>query len=269
VYAVVTSAFRQFFAEVPKHCRDKCPQSHLLNRCCAFCLTRGGHTEVVGLSDIAALPIRLGAAIRHRRLFHPAGVLAEGTLERVAPPGEGLPMQSCDVIGRISKGMGLPGRLPDVAGLAWRIPPPQDLRSCLPWDVLVASTVAGSRFLLAPTRSWSGATFSSLMPLRFQGSVWWVRAKLVTKIDEQGLALDTIKNQIDSGDIAFDIEQAKGTRGFQPLARLTLRHLDPTRDDIPFDPILHSDEDVQLVPGWLADFRRAAYRRSREGREAQ
>jgi len=26
---------------------------------------------------------------------------------------------------------------------------------------------------------------------------------------------------------------------------------------------------VRLVPGWLADFRRAAYRRSREGRNAE
>jgi hypothetical protein len=49
---------------------------------------------------------------------------------------------------------------------------------------------------------------------------------------------------------------------------LTLRHLDPSNDDIAFDPVLHTDDDVQLVPGWLADFRRAAYRRSREGREA-
>jgi len=56
--------------------------------------------------------------------------------------------------------------------------------------------------------------------------------------------------------------------GFSPLARLTLRHLDPSSDDIAFDPVLHSDEDVRLVPGWLADLRRAAYRRSREGRDA-
>lgn len=193
--------------------------------------------------------------------------MAEGILERVAPPDVGLPMQSCDVIGRVSKGIGLRGGLPDIAGLAWRIPPPQDLRSCGPWDVLLASTVAGSRFGLAPVRSWSGTTFSSVMPLRFNGGTWWVRAQLVTKIDEPGLSLDTIKNQIDSGEIAFDIGQAAGTGGFQPLARLTLRHLDPSRDDVAFDPVLHSDEDVQLVPGWLADFRRAAYQRSREGRE--
>jgi hypothetical protein len=222
----------------------------------------------VQASDVAALPVRLGAAIRHSRLFHPSGVLAEGLLQRVAPPDEGLPMQSCDVIGRVSKGIGLPGALPDIAGLAWRIPPPQDLRSCVPWDVLLASTVAGSRFIPAPARSWTSTTFSSVMPLRFGDGVWWVRARLVTKIDEPGLSLDTIRNQIDSGEIDFDIEQADGSRSFQPLARLTLRHLDPTNDDIGFDPVLHSDEDVRLAPSWLADLRRAAYRRSREGREA-
>jgi hypothetical protein len=223
----------------------------------------------VQASDIAALPVRLGAALRHGRLFHPGGVLAEGVLDRIAPPGEGLPMQSCDVIGRVSKGVGLRGGLPDVAGLAWRIPPPQDLRSCGPWDVLLASTVAGSRVIIAPVRSWSGATFSSVMPLRFNDGVWWVRARLATKIDEPGLSLDTIRNQIDSGGIDFDIEQAAGRGGFAPLARLTLRYIDPSRDDVGFDPVLHSDDDVQLVPGWLADFRRAAYRRSREGREAR
>ena len=220
-------------------------------------------------SDIAALPIRLGAALRNSRLFHPDGALAEGILERIAPPGEGLPMQSCDVIGRVSKGAGLRGALPDVAGLAWRIPPPQDLRSCTPWDVLLASTALRSRFILAPVRSWSSATFSSLMPLRFKDGVWWVRARLVTKIDEPGLSLDTIRNRIDSGGIDFDIEQAAGTGRFRPLARLTLRHLDPSHDDVAFDPILHTDDEVRLVPGWLADFRRAAYRRSREGREAE
>ena len=105
---------------------------------------------MVHASDVAALPVRLGAAIRNSRLFHPEGVLAEGLLERVAPPDEGLPMQSCDVIGRISKGVGLPGAMADIAGLAWRIPPPQDLRSCMPWDVLLASTVGLSQRMNCP-----------------------------------------------------------------------------------------------------------------------
>ncbi|MGX9788513.1 phosphodiesterase [Mycobacterium sp. MMS18-G62] len=218
-------------------------------------------------SDIAALPVRLGAAIRQRRLFHPDGVLAEGALERVAPPDEGLPMLSCDVIGRVSKGVGVPGARPDVAGLAWRMPPPQDLRSCSPWDVLLASTVANSRVVLGPATSWSGATFSSLMPLRFKGKLWWVRARLTSDINATGLSLEPIRDLITSDGIDFAVEQAQGFRGgFSPLARLTLRNLDPSCDDIGFDPILHTDADVSLAPRWLSSFRRAAYRRSREGR---
>ena len=211
------------------------------------CFAGVGHTGAVQVSDIAALPVRLGAAVRRRRLFHPDGVLAEGTFERVAAPNEGLPMVSCDVIARVSKGIGLPSGLPDIAGLAWRMPPAQDLRSCTPWDVLLASTLANSRILLAPIASWSGATFSSLMPLRYEGGVWWVRARLVTDIGAPGLSLDAMRDQIDSGEVDFDIEQAAGTGEFLPLARLTLRHVDPSRDDIGFDP------DPAHRPGSAAD----------------
>ncbi|MGE2690145.1 phosphodiesterase [Mycolicibacterium pulveris] len=220
-------------------------------------------------SDIAALPVRLGAAIRGRRLFHPNGVMAEGLLERIAPDGEGLPMVSCDVVARVSKGIGLPGALPDVAGLAWRMPPPQDLHGCTPWDVLLASTVANSRIALSPVTAWSGATFSSLMPLQYRDTPWWVRAHLVTDLGGRGLSLDAIRDQLDTAGVVFDIDQAAGTGGFRPLARLTLRHTDPSNDDIGFDPTVHSDPDVTLLPRWLGEFRRAAYRRSRQGRDAQ
>jgi hypothetical protein len=186
-------------------------------------------------------------------------------LERVAPPDEGLPMASCDVIGRVSKGIGLPGASPDIAGLAWRMPP--QVRTGTPWDVLLAS--AAGRFLLRPALSWSGATFSSLMPYRFKGGVWWVRARLVTDVNAPGLALDVIRNQIASTGIDFYIEQADRTGDFQPLARLKFRIVDPSCDDVAFDPALHSDPALQLIPNWLSDFRRAAYRRSREGRDAK
>lgn len=228
-----------------------------------------GYHWVVRVTDIVALPTRLGAAIRQRKLFHPAGVVAEGTVDRVAPDGEGLPMNSCSVIARVSKGVGLPGATPDVAGLAWRIPPPPDLRSCNPWDVLLASTIGGSRIALAPAASWSGATFSSLMPLRYHGGLWWLRARLCSKVDASGLSLDGVAQQIESTGITFAIDQAPGTGSFQPLARLTLRHVDPSCDDIAFDPALHSGPEVELTPRWLGDFRRAAYQRSRQGRDAQ
>lgn len=64
--------------------------------------------------------------------------------------------------------------------------------------MLLASTVANSRLILAPVAKWSGATFSSLMPLRFNGGVWWVRARLVTNINASGLSLTDIEDRIDS-----------------------------------------------------------------------
>jgi hypothetical protein len=228
-----------------------------------------GHSERVNISDIAASPVQVGSWLRHRRLFHPVGVLAMGTIERIAPAGQGLPVMSAEVVGRVSKGVGLPAALPDIAGVAWRTPPP--LPPSTPWDVLLASTAGGAlgRVLLRPMTSWSGATFSSLMPLGFRGGVWWVRARLATAIDAPGLSLDSINDQIRCGGIDFGIEQAAGTGDFRPLARLSLNEILPPGRDMAFDPILHTAPGVKLLPGWLADFRRAAYRRSRRGRNAE
>jgi hypothetical protein len=220
----------------------------------------------VGISEIAALPVRMGAAARNQRLFHPDGVLARGTLTRTAVPSEGLPMTSGDVVGRVSKGVGLPGALPDIAGLAWRMPATS--QTAPPWDVLLASTFR-QRLLLAPVSSWSTATFSSLMPLRHRGGQWWVQATLATHIGQHGLSLDTIRDRIANAGLEFDIEQAAGTGRFRSLARLTLHTLATDTGDLAFDPTVHSHPDVELSPRWLTSFRQAAYRRSREGRDAE
>ena len=122
--------------------------------------------------------------------------------------------------------------------------------------------------LLRPLTSWSGATFSSLA-LGFGGGVWWLRARLATLIEVPGLSLDTITDQIGRSGVDFDIEQAAGTDDFRPLARLSLREVVPPGRDLALDPTLHSPPGVKLLPGWLIDFRRAAYRRSRQGRGAE
>jgi hypothetical protein len=221
----------------------------------------------VKLSDIAGLPIEVGAAVRRRRLFHPFGVLAHGSVQRMAPTVEGLPLVSTEVVGRISKAVGLPGSLPDIVGLAWRMPPAPLALS--PWDVLLASAEAGplSRFLLHPIASWSDVTLSSLMPLRHQGQNWWISARLTTTIEEPGVGLDDIEAQISGGGVRFEVDQACGLGEFRPLARLELNQVIPPGHDTAFDPTTHSHPEVTLFPGWLNDFRRDAYRRSRQGRE--
>jgi hypothetical protein len=159
-----------------------------------------GHQKVVNVSDLVGLPIKAGTAMSHRRFFHPSGVLASGSIERLAPPGDGLPISSSEVVGRVSKGAGLPGGLPDVAGLAWRMPP--GAFAPTPWDVLLASAGAGkmSRFALRPALSWSAVSMSSLMPLRYRDQHWWVGARLVTDVAARWLSLQDMADHITEGD---------------------------------------------------------------------
>jgi hypothetical protein len=100
----------------------------------------------VKAADIVALPLKMGSAVRHRRVFHPVGVLASGHVERVPPPGVGLPVDSADILGRVSTAIGVPGGLPDLIGLAWRMPPHD--HGGTPWDVLTVSAGFGLAYAL-------------------------------------------------------------------------------------------------------------------------
>jgi hypothetical protein len=221
------------------------------------------------VSDIVALPIQLGSAWRHRRVFHPWGVLATGRIERIAPPAQGLPIRSSDVLARVSKAIGVPGGLPDLIGLAWRMPP--STTAATPWDVLMVSAGSGrlTRFALRPTLSWTGATLSTLMPLRREDGWWWVTAKMKTDIGA-GLSLDSVREAISANGVVFDIAQAHGTGPFEPLAELTLTAVIPTdqNQDVSFDPTHNTTDGVELGPVWLTNLRERAYLRSRRGRHA-
>jgi hypothetical protein len=221
------------------------------------------------VSDIVTLPLQLGSAVRHRRVFHPSGVLAEGHLKRVAPPGQGLPIESVDVLARVSKAVGTPGGLPDLIGLAWRMPPPAS--ATRPWDVLMVSAGSGllTRFALRPTASWAGTTLSTLMPLRRSDGWWWLKAEMVTPLSGW-LSLDAVREAITSDGIAFDVQQAHGTGPFEPLAELNVTAAIPTDadHDVSFDPTRNTAPDVELGPEWLTRLRERAYLRSRRGRDA-
>ena len=205
-------------------------------------------------------------------MFHPNGVLARGSIERVAARDAGLPIESAaDVLVRLSKGIGMPGALPDVIGLAFRLPP--NGSSALPWDVLVASAGSGwlSRFGIRPVVQWSGQPMSSVMPLRYHGAKWWLRAQIQSDIEDGGVSLDSIRNCLSRKPLTVDIDQALAGEPFRPVARMTIKEVVPQGEscDVAFDPVLHVPVGVQLIPEWLANLRTQAYRRSRMGRETR
>ena len=223
----------------------------------------------MNVSDLIALPFQWGSALRGRRFLHPAGVLAEGVIERVAPAGYGLSIPSADAIARVSKAGGMLGPLPDFIRMALRVVPPQAVAS--PWDILLVSAGSGAlarAVALRPIASWKGQTLTSLMPFRYGERNWWLRARIMTDIDGLGLSLDSVRNGIQCGGIDVAIDQACGWGDFAPLARLTLSTvIDPGHgDDVSFDPVINSAPGLTLYPGWLADLRSRAYHRSREGR---
>jgi hypothetical protein len=221
------------------------------------------------LSDVVALPLQLGSVVRRRRVFHPSGVLAEGHLTRIAPPGQGLPIESADVLARVSKAVGVPGGLPDLIGLAWRMPPSGSAKR--PWDVLMVSAGSGllTRFALRPTIAWTGTTLSTLMPLRRPDGWWWLKAEVRTALGGR-LSLDAVREAVESDAVVFDVQQAHGTGSFEPLAELSLTAVIPTdaEHDVSFDPARNTAPNVGLGPQWLTQLRKRAYQRSRRGRDA-
>lgn len=226
--------------------------------------------NVSSLFEVAAKPFQWGSALRGRRLFHPVGVLAEGSVERVAPEGEGLPISSSEVVARVSKAVGTLGSLPDFIGLAFRLAPRE--RTETPWDILLVS--AGSGVLaravaLRPAMSWTGQTLTSLMPVSYRGDVWWLRARTLSVVDGAGLSLDRVRDAIAGGGMRFAIDQARGRDDFAPVARLSLTGVIDPDPEVSFDPVVNTPPGVSLSPGWLADLRARAYRRSRDGRDAE
>lgn len=227
----------------------------------------GGHSEPMKASEVAALPIRAGAALRHARLFHPDGVLCNGTLTRRAATGEGLPIADGDVVGRLSKGAGMPGALPDFAGLAWRC---RSEGSSEPWDVLMVSATA--RVLLHPSTSWSSAVLSTLMPYGYAGQTYWLRARMTSPTQVTGLAVEELRRLLREAPVVIEVEQASGGADFTPLAVIEFdAELEtPSPDgDVNFDPTLNLPAGLSLRPGWLTRVRRRAYRSSRQGRDAE
>jgi len=236
-----------------------------------FHLLTSGNTSLVNVANLITLPFHLGAAIRGKRFFHPIGVLAQGSIERVAPYYQGLPIPTSAVVARLSKAVGTPGTMPDAIGLALRVPGPD--AATKPWDMLLVSAGSGAlgrALALRPAGSWTSQTMSTLMPLQYHGRRWWLRVRITTPVGGPGLSLAAVRERIEDGGIEMEVDQACGAGDFGPLARIRLTRIASAGldDDVCFDPVLNTLPGVSLYPEWLAGLRGNAYAHSREGRDA-
>ncbi|MEO9326855.1 hypothetical protein [Gordonia aurantiaca] len=223
---------------------------------------------MIALPDLLTTPFRWAAALRHARVFHPDGLLCGG---KASVSGDHpLPFRTGPVIVRLSKGIGTPGSLPDIVGVAIRFPGtggnPES--SAGAWDLLLAgpAPLSGRVPIPLPSTHWAPTAVSSLTPYRFDNELYWIRARIEEPTGPSGLSIEDLAACLRMNRKIVLILEA-GFGRFVPIARIELDHA-LTGLDVDFDPILNRPDGVEFAPSWLGDLRRRAYRESREGRHS-
>lgn len=192
--------------------------------------------------------------------LHPAGSVFPATIRRYG-------MRDVDRIGvpwideagvteatvRFSRATGLPQPLPDIHGLAVRIPGGSTDGGHA--DILLATTGLGraTRFALVPARSRGGASYSTLLPYRSsRGPV------LVAAVPEN--------------DTATVLTLAVASPGGQWTAfgDLTVaeQHHEGSRDETSFDPVINMLDGLSYYP-WATRLREGAYSAARWSRRVR
>jgi hypothetical protein len=208
--------------------------------------------------------------VQRPRPLHPHGVALAGTLTPVAGrAASGLAwLDGLDaplaIDARLSRGAGFPASLPDVLGLALRIPGADGTTV----DVLLASTglSTAGRFLLAPHRSVSGAFLSTLMPYR--GSDGPVLLGVLVDADPPLAAgAADLGRALAMRPVGMRLVHATPRGRWHMVARIELAH-DPAG---PLDTPTRADPVLAAPPGdttypWTRRLRAPGYRAARRGR---
>jgi hypothetical protein len=210
----------------------------------------------------------LGALARWRggKPMHPRGAVFDAVLDRQGGPDWGVPWLSATArdtaVVRLSRGTGLPAPLPDLLGLAIRLPSGNE-----PVDLLLTTTGRGALTRLVPAfRRDAAAFYSSIMGYRSDAGT--VRVAAVAQAHDVPSDPQPLARDVDRADLRFTVLAARGLGRWQPFGCLTLTRPVPALDpDVRFDAVQHPPPG--LVPdGPMARFRAPAYARARAGRRA-
>jgi hypothetical protein len=149
-----------------------------------------------------------------------------------------------DVLARRSRAVGLPGSLPDVHGLAVRVPVPGGHG-----DLLFSTTGWGrlSRFVLTPSRTPQGRPMTTLLPYR----------------TPQGPVLLGARS---TGEETFELAWARYDGDWHAFADLRLSQLPGTDEDVSFDAVLHQLPGLEQYDA-VERLREPSYRTARESRD--
>ena len=206
----------------------------------------------------AALRLAFAALSRVRpsaKPLHPRGTVLAGVISR---HGLDVPVDvpwidhpGCDeVLVRMSRSIGLPSPLPDVYGMAIRVPCGPQRRG----DLLLSTTGTSrlTRYLLLPARRPGRRTYGSLLPYRTPSGPLLIAA---APRAEHGRD--------------YDLLCARPTGPFRRFGRLRLQDSAGSEEEpsVSFDPVLNTVPDL-LPYAWAARLRQGAYAAARRSRGA-
>ncbi|MEV6279048.1 phosphodiesterase [Nocardia sp. NPDC051832] len=205
------------------------------------------------------------ARLRGARVFHPDGIYLTGRIRADSEFEHLFGVGEQPVTARLSKGTSMPAGLPDVLGLAFRVP----TRDNRPWDFALATTGTGNltRFLVTPTRGWRNARYGSLLPYRFDSSdATWIFAE-PDRAQPDSASLDAMAGYVRENFLTFLLTASSYAKPHRKFAELTLRQDEAVEHPVDyFDPILHCPPGVRMVPDVVSTVRELAYTGSRRGR---
>jgi hypothetical protein len=211
---------------------------------------RHGAASVGGA--LLATATRTTSALRpSAKPLHPQGRVRQACLYRTGvEPMLGVEFLDAsgidEVVVRESRAIGLPHRLPDIHGLAIRVPNADGTYG----DLLFASTGRGrlSRFLLTASRSTYGRPMTTLLPYATAAGPLLLSARAV-------------------GEETIEISCAIGGGDWRHVADLRLSTQDAADQDISFDPVLNRLPGLEQY-GWVERLREPAYGEARADRDS-
>jgi hypothetical protein len=217
------------------------------------------HRLAGGLATVPGTALRLtfGAVARIRpqaKPLHPEGTLRAGTVHR-SGLGEPVGVPWIDEPGRtevqlrLSRAIGFPDTVPDIHGLAMRIPLADGGHA----DLLLATTGLGrlTRFLLAPGRRPDDRSYSTLLPY----------------CTPTGPLLLAATPRNDGSTFALSCARPRGQ--WQPFGYVEIAkdaQQGATGDiSVAFDPVTNQLPGLSYYP-WVRNLREGAYRAARRAR---
>jgi hypothetical protein len=208
------------------------------------------------------------ARARSAPAVHPQGVWFEGTVTGAAGSTFPLPTATTSVIGRMSKGAGTAGALPDVLGLAFRLPGGAGLDR--PWDIALSSSGGGglTRLLPLPARHWTTARYGTLVPYRWRGRLRWLCAAATPGQPLVSSSLRDLADLVETEPIVFTLGASSPGAGWQDVGHLVVRTAVAPQDAISFDPAVNTPAGLEMVPAVVKRIRERAYAGSRRGRSS-